>query len=601
MMKIILRSLILFLVTSISYAQLYVGNNNYLFVKNEIIFVKNYIDIQNNGTLYLRNEGQLIQGTIGFSNNKGLGKISVFQEGTSDNFDYNYWCSPVGNASSNIGNENFGISMFQLPTSSTTSNPANIYLNNYNGSSTNGDLSIAAYWIWRFISSTNYSEWIQSGANNNIEPGQGFTMKGTAGIDNTDVGEITLNNPGGAQRYDFRGKPNDGNITVSVGADKFTLTGNPYPSALHLNEFLLDPSNSDCTGIAYFWEQNRNINSHYLTSYEGGYGTYSPISTSPTEYGVYVPAIFNTYNDDGTINTSASNTSGLNIERKYIPIGQGFMIKGIATGTPTTITLKNSHRFFHKESDGYSQFERGIRNNNISSNLENNSSNENFELIRMNVIMNNQFTKPLALVLSPNASDDIDRGIDALSPVDDSNPYDVYFLINQNKYVIQGTSFDINKRIPLGIKANNTCTFKFDTIIITSVNDNQEIYIYDALDNSYHSIKNGHYEVSLAAGTHNNRFEITFTNQLLSNYHSSKSEVTILNHNRSNVLEILNNNREEIKSIKMFDLSGKTIYHNQKIGAVYNFQIATNTLSKGMYLIEINMANNNKTTKKIII
>ncbi|MFN9113182.1 MAG: secretion protein, partial [Bacteroidota bacterium] len=213
-MKKIFSLSVLFLWGINAYSQLYVSSNSYVFVKNQYVFVNQDIDLQNNGFFYLRNEGQLLQGTSAASANKGLGKLSVFQEGTSDNFDYNYWCSPVGNASAAVGNENFGISMFHVPTTNINSNPANIALYNYNGASSNGSLSIAAYWIWRYLSGTNYSEWIQSGATTNISAGQGFTMKGTAGTDVTDVGEAVVNNPGSAQRYDFRGKPNDGNISV---------------------------------------------------------------------------------------------------------------------------------------------------------------------------------------------------------------------------------------------------------------------------------------------------------------------------------------------------------------------------------------------------
>jgi hypothetical protein len=41
---------------------------------------------------------------------------------------------------------------------------------------------------------------------------------------------------GSAQRYDFRGKPNDGTIDIPVLLDELTLTGNPYPSALNFAE-----------------------------------------------------------------------------------------------------------------------------------------------------------------------------------------------------------------------------------------------------------------------------------------------------------------------------------------------------------------------------
>ena len=91
-------------------AQLYVSSNSYLYVKDRVLFVNQDINLQNNGFVYLRNDSQLVQGlATTTSTNRGQGKVSLFQEGTSDNFDYNYWCSPVGNSSTTTGNENFGI------------------------------------------------------------------------------------------------------------------------------------------------------------------------------------------------------------------------------------------------------------------------------------------------------------------------------------------------------------------------------------------------------------------------------------------------------------------------------------------------------------
>lgn len=597
-MKKVLGLIFCLVMSPYSYSQLFVSTDSYVFVKNQFVYVTQDVNLQPNGLFYLRNEGQLLQGTTMSSANKGLGKLSVFQEGTSDNYDYNYWCSPVGNASITPGNENFGITMFHVPISVVNSNLANIYLYNYDGASSNGSLSIAAYWIWRYLSGTNYSEWIQSGVVTNIAPGQGFTMKGTAGTDSTDVGESAVNNPGGAQRYDFRGKPNDGNISVTVGADKLTLTGNPYPSALHVNAFLLDPTNSDCTGIAYYWEQNKSVNSHYLLAYQGGYGTYAPISTSPTEYGVYVPAIFNTYNIDGSTNT-VGVSSGLSIQRKYAPIGQGFMIKGKATGTPTTVTLKNEHRVFYKDSDEYSQFER--MENSMQSNNED-SVGSSPAVIRLNTVMNDQFTKQIALVLMPSATDGVDRGVDALSPVEETVPNDVYFVLDQNKYVIQGVSFDIDKRIPIGIKVAESATFKFDTSLVSNFDVSQNIYLYDAFDNSYHDVKGGTYEVSLASGIYNNRFEITFKNHLLkSDDGTVKSPFLILQNNDAESLEIHNPNAESLKSVALYDMTGKKIFDKQSLGSELRYQFSTNGLAEAVYLVELIAEGYQKVTQKVII
>lgn len=589
--------LVFLVISPFCWAQLHVKSNSYVFVKDTYVFVNQDTDLQSNGAIYLRNEGQLLQGATGSSTNKGLGFLSVFQEGTSDNYDYNYWCSPVGNASAISGNENFGITMLHLPSSVITSTPATIDTATYDGQSANGSLSIASYWIFKYLSGATYSNWFQSGANTDIAAGQGFTMKGTAGTDTTTVGEAVVNNPGGAQRYDFRGKPNDGNIAVTVSANNLTLTGNPYPSALHVNAFLLDPTNTDCTGIAYYWEHDKSVNSHLLLAYRGGYGTYAPISTSPTEYGVYVPATFDSYNIDGTVNTVGAS-SGLSIQRKYAPIGQGFMVKGVATGSPTTVTLKNSHRTFYRESGPYSQFERSAENQSP----EVDPVGPNYvSQIRLNTMMNHQFTRQIALVFMPTATDGIDRGIDALSPAEETLPNDVYFFLNQDRYVIQGVAFDVNKRIPIGIKATNNAVFTFDASMVYNFDESQPIYLYDALDGSYHDIKNNTYELTLPTGVYHNRFEITFTTTALNTNTHAVKDLVIFQDNAHQQLTISNPQMLSLQTVALFDINGKLIFKKENLGTNSSYQWATSGLSDAVYLVELTADNGFKKSQKIII
>ncbi|RZJ30784.1 MAG: secretion protein, partial [Flavobacterium sp.] len=302
-----------------NFAQMYFSPNSYMYVGNQYVFVKQDVNIQSNANIFLRQGGQLLQGTTGSSTNSGAGKLSVFQEGNVDNYEYNYWCSPVGNASAATGNESFGVTMLNRPTAVSTSVPATILpSSSLDGTTTNTSLAIAPRWVFRFLSSSNYSEWVATGSATAIGAGEGFTMKGTSGSDTSFAESGVNNNPGGAQRYDFMGKPNDGNIGISVALGKMTLTGNPYPSALDLRSFLLAQTN--CTGVAYFWEQDKTVNSHYIAAYQGGYGTYAAGSN------LYSAPVFYGYNGSGTQLSVVG--SGTAYPREFSPIGQGFMIEG---------------------------------------------------------------------------------------------------------------------------------------------------------------------------------------------------------------------------------------------------------------------------------
>jgi hypothetical protein len=333
MRKFVLSSVIIliYLLGHICAAQLYVSNN-YVYVADKYLYVKQDVNIQNSGNLYLRNESQLLQAKTGSSANAGAGKLSVFQEGTVNSFAYNYWCSPVGNSATTSGNEPFGITMLNQPTTAIASAPAVMLpMSSYDGIA--NPLSISQGWIFKFLSSSLYSQWFGVYSASTLNPGEGFTMKGTAGTDASYTDAGVTNNPGSKQRYDFRGRPNDGDISISLATGMRTLTGNPYPSAIDLRAFLLGATNS--TGIAYFWEQDKTVNSHFISAYKGGYGTYS--TAGPM--GTYVPAVFYAYDAAGT--QLGSVGVGSNYERRFCPIGQGFMLEGSSTGN---VTMQNSYR-----------------------------------------------------------------------------------------------------------------------------------------------------------------------------------------------------------------------------------------------------------------
>ena len=67
-------------------AQVFVAANTNVLVSNEVIYVKQDLQLSvESSNFYLRNQGQLLQGTSVQGANKGLGSLSVFQEGTVNN------------------------------------------------------------------------------------------------------------------------------------------------------------------------------------------------------------------------------------------------------------------------------------------------------------------------------------------------------------------------------------------------------------------------------------------------------------------------------------------------------------------------------------
>lgn len=585
MKKII--TLLLLLPALNAFSQIYVSPNYYMYVKNEVLYVKQDVNMPANGNIYLRNESQLVQGTTGTSTNKGTGKLSLYQEGTSDNFEFNYWCSPVGNASSATGNENFGITMLGRPVTNISSTAATMLTNDSDGFA--NPLTISTYWIFKYLPAVS-AYWITVGSASTISPGEGFTMKGSYGTDTNIVeGNGIQNNPGGpgAQRYDFAGKPNDGNISVTVNTTKFTLTGNPYPSALHLNAFLLDASNTACTGIAYFWEQDKTVNSHNIGQYRGGYGTYSPVSLASS--GIYVPATYNAYNPDGSINT-VGTSSGQTYQRKYAPIGQGFMIQG---NSNSTVTLKNTHRIYYKESGSLSEFERMATT--VHDSTETIQPVPHFKL---NVMLDNGFSRQLAMALIPEATDNVDYGIDA--PMAGDLPDDAYFLIEGNPYAIEGIAFDINKRIDIGVKSGNSRPITFYIPEIVNFDPEQPIYLYDALDNSYHDIRNEVYEAELTVGVFNERFQITFTADVLNVPSEVAQNITIVQDNKQDLLRISNPDLVQFDGVKLYDISGRLIL-NILAEAENESAIPTTGLSEGIYIVKITDSDQAVKTQKIII
>ncbi|MBK5193052.1 MAG: T9SS type A sorting domain-containing protein [Flavobacteriaceae bacterium] len=576
-----------FLLPFPGFSQLYIkpygDQDSYVYVEGQFIYVEKGIDLtinpsgMTNAGIYLRDEAQLLQGNSN-SANTGNGLISVFQEGDATAYTYNYWSSPVQNNSNSLL---FGNILFE-PVDKTNSNKAKI-TSELNGNA--NPLTISNRWIYKF-SGADYSDWVYIGNTFDINPGEGFTMKGVSGTNMNVVLYGISNNPGNQQRYDFRGRPNTGNITLEINEDESRLVGNPYPSALDLNAFLLE--NKSITGIAYFWDSSP-VTSHYLNEYEGGYGAYSPAAGNNG----YVPAVFSKYDGNGNP-INHNHETGNYYARRYSPIGQGFLVVGNEKGS---LTFRNEYRKIEKENSSTSEFKAKLIPLKIS-------DTENVALLRLNVEFNNKYIRQLLLIHSEIATSGIDRAMDAqnLSLLESDSGW----LLENESYLINVLPFDLYEKIPLYLRLSEKTELNFK--IAALENFNSEVFLFDSETGLYYDLKNQDYKIQLNEGEYHKRFKIAYTNPDLI---SAKEEIeemvkplknyAIFQNNPLTRLEITTPTQNTSTSIALFDGTGRKIFEFKNVANQNYFEFPTSNLSNGIHIVKITGPTGTIISKKVII
>ncbi|WP_179020145.1 T9SS type A sorting domain-containing protein [Winogradskyella forsetii] len=607
----------LMLCFTFSFAQMSVRNDAYIFVNDKVLFVNDDVNLEEaNSKIYLRDESQLIQGT-GTTGNSGVGELSVYQNSEVNQFAYHYYCSPVGGVLSNtLTNNAFRINQLDDPLLSTLdpidSNNA-IFTSAYDGSSS--PLTISTRWLWMFVTSDEYSEWVPAAnpGNPNIDvaTGLGFTMKGMGPNGGTII-----------QNYDFRGKPNNGTITNSIAAEQFTLIGNPYPSALDAADFLWDPQNTNLdevnappvgtTGAIYYWEQDpANSTSHYLDTYVGGYASYTCTQPNGSDDIVesFVPATYIFYLSNGSPAATPPVGTGTRVARRYIPIGQGFMVEGAESIAPGSLVyVKNSHRDYVKETATNSEFFRSA--NETTSDVDaNNQYDENgnfivpddYKRFRMIVSFNELYSRELLANFHDSASEGFDYGLEAKRPSEVES--DAYWIQDNDAYVIQAHSFDIDLKIPLVLEVEEQQPISFGIYDIQNFETDQNIYLHDIETDIYVNLNSQNYHINLDAGNYTDRFEIVFTTEsTLGIDEFDLTSLTILQDNGKHQLTVQNPNSLDIKFVEIFDVAGKQILKVDYDAIEAQYDLSTINISDGVYVVNVSTNTSTKAkSKKIIV
>lgn len=579
--------------------KLTVDNDSKLAITDNLLLVTDNITLTGtDDEIRLVGTSQLVQTHTKTAQISGTGKLLVEQNSTVPSlYRYNYMSSPVNSGTNSYTIEDVlkdGSNPLDATTEigdTDTSIARDItFVNGYDGAYDDNDtdgtdaISLADYWIYTYASGDGgRSNWTQKFKNGTIPQTDGFIFKG----------------PGRAQNYTFVGTPKDGTITTlqDVGENETYLIGNPYASAINVNKFIEDNINS-ITGTLYFWEHKESANGevdksgHNFAGYIGGYATRN------RWIGLAANSAQNTSNDNN--GTAGIGEGAYSQPKPYIAIGQGFFVGGDDDeGGP--IVFNNSQREFITEGANSTFFKQGKKSKKTVSNVDANA----LPIIKLGMDYKNEeqlkVHRQIGICFQETNSFAYDKGYD--SSIYDLGNTDMYweFDNDDNKYIIAGVqSINNDLEVPLTIVVAESQEV---TITIDEwQNINEDVYINDLLTETQQKTNNNKAVINLEAGTHKDRFFLSF---------KASDELSVDTYANQNLIINYDNNEEAIlltclndlalTTVQLIDLSGVELYNwNESLQNNSKHILNISKINKGVYVLRV-QSNFGIIAKKIII
>ncbi|MBV1924353.1 MAG: T9SS type A sorting domain-containing protein, partial [Flavobacteriaceae bacterium] len=388
--------------------------------------------------------------------------------------------------------------------------------------------------------------------------------------------------------YEFRGRANNGAFTIPVGNNLMTLAGNPYPSSLDL---ALVVNNNSSVSTIWFYDEDRAINSHYYTANRAGYGTWVPAGGTN---GTYNAPTFVEWDSSGGGGGGGSTGTGSNYNRRYAPIGQGFMLIGNTNGTAN---IDNSMRVYQIEGTN-SDFR-----NNDESNSGDSNPDDLWPQFKVITEFGESHSRILTMLFSDESTNGYDHGMDGYHPMDADNG-EAFFPIYYNEgnvvgeydpYSIQTIPYQKNTKIPLAFQLNEQTVI--NVLARDFISFNRPAYLWDSVENTYALISGEDNQafLTLPEGIYDDRFYIVFNSsvEVLRDSEGTlaqeevRENMDFYQNNRVKQLEISNPEGYNIKHASVFDMSGKLVINKSNVGSDFNIAISTAMLSDGVYLIRL--------------
>jgi hypothetical protein len=205
----------------------------------------------------------------------------------------------------------------------------------------------------------------------------------------------------------------------------------------------------------------------------------------------------------------------------------------------------------------------------------------------------------MILAFDPLSTQGVDHAMDALTPNYGSE--NVYFILNNDAYIINVMPFDIDKKIAIGFKNTTEANYKITINEIVNLPEVQNIFLHNKVSDTYYDIKNSFYELILPPGVANTQYEITFKNKGLGVNEQISQNFIVSQNNSSKSLMINNPLQIELSSCALYDVAGKLVFNEKQLGTNLTYVFSTSGLRDGIYIVKIIANGKSEFGKKIII
>jgi hypothetical protein len=493
----------------------------------------NGLTVLGTGSMIFNSGASLLQ----TNNVANSGNITYRRTTNMRKFDYTYWSSPVA-----------GETLLDLSPNTLSDK----------------------YFSWNATG----NNWVNIPSSTIMAPGIGYIARGPQGYSVTNLTSYTGS---------FIGVPNNGDYSIAIAktvANDLNLIGNPYPSALDADLFLLGNTGAFGTGTTlYFWTHNTLFTNN-----------------------LYNDSDYAMYNFTGGTRTAlAASSPGANTTAPTgkIAAGQGFMIQAVNAGTATftnSMRVAGNNTNFYRPQGAYDNERDALL-------LSQKAAIEGLERHRIWLDLTNDqgLFKELLLAYVENATNNYEEAFDG-DAGDNGGTVGFYSLQSTHKLGIQGRAlpFDVTDIVPLGLQlpvagSYNIQLSSFDGLF---ADDTTPVYLEDKLLQVLHNLRQGAYNFVSEAGTFDDRFVIRFTNDLLQVSDSDFNENAVVVFKNNNAVTVQSSSLL-MKEVQLYDVRGRLIMAKNNIRTdkvvFENLAIAQQVL-----LVQITTENGSVVVKKII-